>query len=326
MGELGQLSHGFDGINQLLNEARIQVKEAGGENLRRQLERVEATPNGWHGWTRNWATCINSPANTKCRPGICASIWRICEGRRQTASNRVPRKSPNCRPSWKASNRNTTSWAGRLVRPPCRRCQETSSTHSRTHPRTRHAAGPIPGELSADPNPSPSPYGNDRIEFLVSANPGLPPRPLGKVASGGELSRISLSVQVAATDAKTTPILVFDEVDSGIGGGVAEVVGQKLRTLGKDTASSSVHPLASSGRPGIIICWWRKPAARPVRKTQVRRLSPDQRKHEIARMLGGVEVTDITLAHASELLYPEGYFLRGAVDADFGPKMIRAGG
>ena len=73
--------------------------------------------------------------------------------------------------------------------------------------------------------------GKDKIEFLVSANPGLPAKPLAKVASGGELSRISLAIQVTTANDKTTPTLIFDEVDSGIGGGVAEIVGQKLRSL-----------------------------------------------------------------------------------------------
>lgn len=78
---------------------------------------------------------------------------------------------------------------------------------------------------------TPKAIGNDKIEFLVSANPGLPAKPLAKVASGGELSRISLAIQVSTSTDKTTPTMIFDEVDAGIGGGIAEIVGQKLRNL-----------------------------------------------------------------------------------------------
>ena len=152
----------------------------------------------------------------------------------------------------------------------------------------------------------PTLFGNDRIEFLVSANPGLPPRPLGKVASGGELSRISLAIQVAATDAKTTPTLVFDEVDSGIGGGVAEIVGQKLRLLGKDRqifCVTHLHQVAALGHQHLLV---EKTIDKTSTKTQVRKLAPNQRKHEIARMLGGVRITEQTLAHAEEMLAASG--------------------
>jgi DNA repair protein RecN (Recombination protein N) len=157
-------------------------------------------------------------------------------------------------------------------------------------------------EVTPEPGNSPTLFGNDRIEFLVSANPGLPPRPLGKVASGGELSRISLAIQVAATDTKTTPTLIFDEVDSGIGGGVAEIVGQKLRLLGSNRqifCVTHLHQVAALGHHHLLV---EKTSSQASTKTQVRSLSTDQRKHEIARMLGGVHITEQTLAHAEEML------------------------
>ncbi|MGZ5622130.1 MAG: DNA repair protein RecN, partial [Methylobacter sp.] len=86
-------------------------------------------------------------------------------------------------------------------------------------------------DIGALDSATPKLNGNDKIEFLVSANPGLPAKPLAKVASGGELSRISLAIQVTTSSDKTTPTMIFDEVDSGIGGGIAEIVGQKLRSL-----------------------------------------------------------------------------------------------
>jgi DNA repair protein RecN (Recombination protein N) len=96
------------------------------------------------------------------------------------------------------------------------------------------ASGVFAIELQAQEIAKPSPLGAERCEFLVSANPGQPPRPLRKVASGGELARISLAIEVAALGLDSVPTMIFDEVDSGIGGAVAEVVGQKLRALGEE--------------------------------------------------------------------------------------------
>jgi DNA repair protein RecN (Recombination protein N) len=157
-------------------------------------------------------------------------------------------------------------------------------------------------ELSSDPASPPSPYGFDRIEFAVSANPGLPPRPLSKVASGGELSRLSLAIQVAATDSKTVPTLVFDEVDTGIGGGVAEIVGQKLRAVASGRqvfCITHLHQVAAQGHHHLLV---EKTADGGKTRTGVRSLGEDERVREIARMLGGVKITEQTLAHAEELL------------------------
>jgi DNA repair protein RecN (Recombination protein N) len=125
---------------------------------------------------------------------------------------------------------------------------------------------------------------------------------LGKVASGGELSRISLAIQVAASAAKTAPTLVFEEVDSGIGGGVAEIVGQKLRALGQDRqifCVTHLHQVAALGRHHLLV---EKTSDQSSTQTRVRKLQAGQRTHEIARMLGGVRITAQTLAHAEEML------------------------
>jgi DNA repair protein RecN (Recombination protein N) len=149
----------------------------------------------------------------------------------------------------------------------------------------------------------PTPYGFDQIELLVSANPGLPPRPLARVASGGELSRISLAIQVAATDSKTVPTLIFDEVDTGIGGRVAEIVGQKLRILGQQGRQvfcvTHLPQVAVQGHHHLLV---EKVSRSGSTQSSVRKLSDSGRKQEIARMLGGVRVTQQTLAHAEEML------------------------
>ena len=144
--------------------------------------------------------------------------------------------------------------------------------------------------------------GSDKIEFLVSANRGLPLRPLAKVASGGELSRISLAIQVTTSHDKDAPTMIFDEVDSGIGGGIAEIVGQKLRTLGKSAQVLCVTHLpqvASQAHQHLFVY---KTSDKAVTTSQVKTLSTEERIEETARMLGGVNITESTLAHAKEML------------------------
>lgn len=162
------------------------------------------------------------------------------------------------------------------------------------------------GEFSIAVSPleidQPKINGSDKIEFLVSANKGLPLRPLAKVASGGELSRISLAIQVTTSHDKDAPTMIFDEVDSGIGGGIAEIVGQKLRTLGKCAQVLCVTHLpqvASQAHQHLFVY---KTSDTEVTTSQVRTLSTEQRIEETARMLGGVNITDSTLTHAKEML------------------------
>lgn len=148
----------------------------------------------------------------------------------------------------------------------------------------------------------PRPYGNESVEIQVSANPGLPPRPLAKVASGGELSRISLALQVAMTAGKSVPTLIFDEVDSGIGGGVAEVVGQKLRQLGQGVQVLSVTHLPQVAAQAHHHLKVVKGLDGEMTRTEVQPLAWDDRVDEVARMLGGRVMTPQTLAHAREML------------------------
>lgn len=144
--------------------------------------------------------------------------------------------------------------------------------------------------------------GLDQIEFLVSANPGQPPKPLAKVASGGELSRISLAIQVATASCTQVPTLIFDEVDVGIGGGIAEIVGRLLRQLGNTQQVLCVTHLpqvASQGHQHLRV---EKGSNGQETHTSLGRLEGDSRVSEIARMLGGVEITSHTLNHAREMV------------------------
>ena len=144
--------------------------------------------------------------------------------------------------------------------------------------------------------------GTETVEFQVSANPGMPLQPLSRVASGGELSRISLAIQVSTIRYGETPTLVFDEVDVGIGGGVAEIVGQMLRTLGDSRQILCVTHLPQVAAQAMHHLQVSKSAEKRETRTRIAPLEAEQRIEEIARMLGGVKITDQTLAHAREMV------------------------
>ncbi|MGJ7902073.1 DNA repair protein RecN [Lysobacter sp. 1R34A] len=148
----------------------------------------------------------------------------------------------------------------------------------------------------------PDPQGGERAEFLVAANAGQPARPLRKVASGGELSRISLAIEVAAFGMDAVATMVFDEVDSGIGGAVAEIVGQKLRALGASRQVLCVTHLAQVAAQGHAHYRVSKAASEGVTQSAVQVLGAKQREEELARMLGGIELNKEVRAAAKRLL------------------------
>ncbi|MCD7098811.1 DNA repair protein RecN [Stenotrophomonas sp. MMGLT7] len=157
-------------------------------------------------------------------------------------------------------------------------------------------------ELEPQPGGRPDPNGAERVEFLVAANAGQPPRPLRKVASGGELSRISLAIEVAALGVDAVPTMVFDEVDSGIGGAVADIVGQKLRALGERCQVLCVTHLPQVAAKGHAHYRVSKAPVDGMTQSAVELLDPRQRQEELARMLGGVEVSKEARAAARKLL------------------------
>lgn len=148
----------------------------------------------------------------------------------------------------------------------------------------------------------PSANGLEEVEFLISTNPGQSPRPLAKVASGGELSRISLAIQVITAQTSATPTLVFDEVDVGIGGATGDVVGKLLRQLGEKGQVICVTHLAQVASKGHQHLQVVKTASKTSAESTLIELEGDAKVEEIARMLGGIKVTEQSLAHAREIL------------------------
>lgn len=157
-------------------------------------------------------------------------------------------------------------------------------------------------EMNADEAAQPQAYGAESIMFCVTTNPGHPPAPLSRVASGGELARISLAIAVASATVSRVPTLIFDEVDTGVGGGIAEIIGQLMRNLGQ---SAQVFCITHSPQIAALAHQHLKVAKQVSNGqtlTHVDTLDANARQEELARMLGGVEITKQTRAHAKEML------------------------
>lgn len=149
---------------------------------------------------------------------------------------------------------------------------------------------------------TPAASGLEQVEFLVAGHAGAEPRALNKVASGGELSRISLAIRVATAAQTQVQTMIFDEVDVGIGGGVAEIVGKLLRQLSASRQALVITHLPQVAAQGQHHLKVSKHSAQGATLSQIQALSEAERVEELARMLGGVEITDTTRRHAQEML------------------------
>jgi len=157
-------------------------------------------------------------------------------------------------------------------------------------------------EITPSGDEAPQSGGYDQVEFLVSMNPGHVPQALRKVASGGELSRISLAIQIVSKDEQAIPTLIFDEVDAGIGGGTAEIVGKLLQDLARHSQVFCVTHLPQVASQAHQHFQVSKQTAKGTTEVLVNPLRGDARIDEISRMLGGVKISDKTRAHAKEML------------------------
>lgn len=166
------------------------------------------------------------------------------------------------------------------------------------------ADGIFKAEITASNNISQ--HGIDDITFYISANPGQKPQPLSNIASGGELSRMSLAIQVITSSGTNIPTMIFDEVDSGIGGAIAEVVGNKLKDLGQNKQVLCVTHLAQVASKGKSHLRINKLTDNKKTKIYATQLNPDERIEEIARMIGGIELTEKTREYAKEMLALKG--------------------
>jgi DNA repair protein RecN (Recombination protein N) len=310
--ELAQYANELNGISELLNDAEIQIGEAT-QQLRRFLENQEADPQQLT-WLENQIGVIQSLSRKhKIQPEELPEL----AARFATELDNLSHSSERIESLHADCERLLNQYRQLASELSATRRQAGTELQQRISDAIKELGMPH-GEfivnLRTPDDAEPQRNGLDSIEFLVSTNPGLPAKPLAKVASGGELSRISLAIQVTTSTDKTTPTMIFDEVDSGIGGGIAEIVGQKLRRLSVNRQVLCVTHLpqvASQAHQHLFVAKNQKAA---VTSSTVRRLSDEERVNEVARMLGGVTITENTLAHAREMLVSGGLTNSDAAD------------
>ncbi|QWF72308.1 DNA repair protein RecN [Methylomonas paludis] len=301
--DLSQYAGELQGIADLLADAEIQIGEAV-QQLRRFLDNQETDPQQLQALETQIGIVQNLSRKHKTTPeqlpqlaaDLTTELHRLSH-----SSERIETLHLDCQ-------RLRTEYAGLANRLSSLRHSAATELQQRITATIRELGMPH-GEFLVQINspagwdqPDPQINGLDDIEFLISTNPGLPAKPLAKVASGGELSRISLAIQVTTSTDKTTPTMIFDEVDAGIGGGIAEIVGQKLRRLSSNRQVLCVTHLPQVAAQAHQHLFVAKNQNTTVTASTVRRLSQPERIQEIARMLGGVTITENTLAHAEEML------------------------
>ncbi|HSH30652.1 MAG TPA: hypothetical protein VK971_12140, partial [Thiohalobacter sp.] len=290
----------LQGVLELLGSAQVQAREAADE-LRRFLDRLELDPERLQYLESRIAALQQLARKHRVDP---AELPQLLETTRSELA-RLERAGQNRDAMAREISGLEQAWREQAldVR---RQRRKAAADLGRAITEAMQELG-MPGgrfEVQIEPfeDAQPTRHGLDRIEFRVSANPGQPPQALARVASGGELSRISLAIQVVAKDAATTPTLVFDEVDSGIGGAIAEVVGRQLRGLGQRSQVLCVTHLPQVAAQAHQHYQVYKLTGDDSTRTRIRALSDSERTDEIARMLGGMEITASTRQHAAEMI------------------------
>lgn len=305
---IAALDHGTDFDNQisqpldLLNNAQIQIQEAATE-LRRYMDSLKIDPARLDEISTRLAMLQSLARKHRCTPDSLPARLDELRTEREQLLNRddhleklQSRFKTTEEEYWKLYQKVTN---GRMEA-----ARILSHAVTQAMQQLGMAEGRFTIDIKAATNPLPTAHGPDRVQFQVTANRGQPLRPLAKVASGGELSRISLALQLAAKQDQRIPILIFDEVDSGIGGGVAEVVGRMLRQLGYERQVLCVTHLPQVAAQAHHQLAVRKTYVDQTTHTQIVPLKTEHaRIEELARMLGGVDITTRSQAHAEEMLW-----------------------
>jgi DNA repair protein RecN (Recombination protein N) len=287
-------------IAQLLNEASIQIDEAASQ-LHQYLDSLELDPARLE-WVENRIAQVHDLARKhRVKPEELPQVFE----RLKTELGDVEDYDLNLDKLKDGIARERDEYL-KLAKDVSRKRKETAKKLSQSVTAGMQELG-MPGgrfeiTLDALPDGELSPNGLERVEFLVSANPGQPAKPLNKVASGGELSRISLAIQVVTSAHGRVPTLIFDEVDVGVGGRVAEIVGRELRALGEKAQALCITHLAQVAAQGQHHVQVAKRADGGATHIAAQPLAGEDRVAEIARMIGGVEISKKTLAHAEDML------------------------
>ena len=300
LGDLAGLDSGLEEATQLLSEAAVLIKESAG-SLRHYTERLDLDPERLQ-WLEQRIGILHDLARKhRCSPEDLPLIrTKICKELDSIEHADEHREALQARLA--TLEQDYLDTARQLTAKRTRAAKAFSKQITDAMQTLGMAGGIFTIRIKPRTGKNISSQGVDDIDFMVSANPGQPVQPLIKVASGGELSRISLSIQVISASSETIPTLIFDEVDSGIGGGVAEIVGQKLRALGNDRQVLCVTHLPQVAALAHQQMQVTKLSSNNSTRTRIRPLSKEERIDELARMLGGVKITRQTREHAREML------------------------
>jgi DNA repair protein RecN (Recombination protein N) len=298
--EMTAMDGGVESIRALLDGAGIQLNEAAAE-LRRYRDRIDIDPGRLQAMNDR-LTAIHDTARkhqveSRRLPALHQQLRREIAELEGSSARLTELQS-----TLEDLLRTYAGAAAKLHESRVRAAEKLSDAISANIRALGMPRGRLHIEVEANFEAPPSKSGVDSVAFHVAINPGQPLLPLAKVASGGELSRISLAIQVIATQTSGVPTLIFDEVDAGIGGSVAEIVGRELRCLANNRQVLCVTHLpqvASLAQQHVQV---QKRSQRRQTHTDLRSLSGEGRVEEIARMLGGVTITDQALAHAREML------------------------
>lgn len=288
------------GIAEMINSALIQVQEAGSE-LRHYLDGLELDPERLD-WIDQRLSDVHE-LSRKHHIGadeLSALLPRLQKELEQLET--ADQSLAQLKKDIDSATRNYRNAANRLGKSRTRFSKQLSTQVTDSMQTLGMEGGIFEVALLTEEDEAFSAQGMEKIEFMVSANPGQPLKPLAKVASGGELSRISLSIQVKAAEQVRIPTLVFDEVDVGIGGRVAEIVGYLLRDLASHRQVLCVTHLPQVAALGHHHLQVQKQVNNNVTVTSITPLDEQKRVDEVARMLGGMEITEQTLSHAREML------------------------
>lgn len=297
---LGDLDPRFAPITRLIDESLIALRE-GVESVERYESDLDADP-GRQEWVEQRLAAMESIARKhRVEPGELVTIQTELAAEFQRLET-LGASLANIESRLAAADKAFRTACAKLTKARSAAAKDLNERVTTLMQTLGMPGGKFQAEITPLAQQNAGQHGADEIEFLVSANPGQPPKALAKVASGGELSRISLAIQVAAAQTGTLPCLVFDEVDAGVGGGVAEIVGRQLRTLGDRTQVLCVTHLpqvASQAHAHVRVA---KLTDGKTTRTSLHPLTANERIEEVARMLGGVDVTAKAREHAAEML------------------------
>lgn len=301
LGELATIDNGFDALAELVGGALIQAQEAA-DGLRRHVENLDTDPQRFREVESRLEAIQDIARKHQVAPSELAAL-----GEQLTAELAELEGAGKKLAELKQTEIEQTAAYDAAAAQLSAARQQAAQPLGEAITNIIRDLGMPEGQFSARVRSQASdranPTGTDHIEFLIAANPGQSARPLERVASGGELSRISLAIEVIAASRTRVPTLVFDEVDTGIGGGVAEIVGRQLRRLGAAGQSLCVTHLPQVAAQAEHHLHVNKQVRSGQTTTQINNLDAEDRIEELARMLGGVELTAQTRAHAADMIH-----------------------